>query len=94
MFLYCVLETKNFLVTEKILNICLTSAIKIKIMSYSVIKTKKVVEKYKVETLESIWIDVFVALRKKIYAFNCGDDSKNKKEGICKSQATFIKFEE
>ena len=29
-----------------------------------------------------------------MYAFKCGDDSKNKLKGICKTQSKHIKFEE
>ena len=57
-------------------------------------KNKKVVGKFKIETLKNIWIDEFVALRSKCYAFKCGDDSKNKLKGISKSQSKNIKFEE
>ena len=39
-------------------------------------KNKKVVGKFKIETPENIWIDEFVALRSKCYAFKCGDNSK------------------
>ena len=54
----------------------------------------KVVGKFKIETPEDIWIDEFVALRSKCYAFKCGDNSKNKLKGISKSQSKNIKFEE
>ena len=57
-------------------------------------KNKKVVVKFKIETPENIWIDEFVALRSKCYAFKCGNDSKNKLKGISKSQSKNIKFEE
>ena len=57
-------------------------------------KNKKVVGKFKIETPEKIWIDEFVALRSKCYAFKCGNDSKNKLKGISKSQSKNIKFEE
>ena len=57
-------------------------------------KNKKVVGKFKIETPENIWIDEFVALRSKCYAFKCGDNSKNKLKGIYKSQSKNIKFEE
>ena len=39
-------------------------------------KNKKVVDKFEIEIPESIWIDEFVALRSKFYAFKCGNDSK------------------
>ena len=57
-------------------------------------KNKKVVGKFKIETPENIWIDEFVALRSKCYAFKCGDDSKNKLKGISKSYSENIKFDE
>ena len=57
-------------------------------------KNKKVVGKFKIETAENIWIDEFVALRSKCYAFKCGNNSKNKLKGISKSQSKNIKFEE
>ena len=36
-------------------------------------KNKKLVGKFKVETPEIIWIDEFVALRSKCFAFKCGE---------------------
>ena len=57
-------------------------------------KNKKVVGKFKIETPKNLWIDEFVALRSKCYAFKCDNDSKNKLKGISKSQSKNIKFEE
>ena len=57
-------------------------------------KNKKVIGKFKVETPKNIWIDEFVCLRSKMYAFKCGDDSKNKLKGVSKSQSKNNKFEE
>ena len=57
-------------------------------------KITKVIGKYKIETPKNNWIDKFVCLRSKMYAFKCGDDSKNKLKGISKSQSKNIKFEE
>ena len=57
-------------------------------------KNKKVVGKFKIETPINIWIDDFVALRSKCYAFKCGDDSKNKLKGISKPYSRNIKLEE
>ena len=57
-------------------------------------KTKKIIGKYKIETPKTIWIDGFICLRNKMYAFKCGDDSKNKLKGISKSHSKHIKFEE
>ena len=55
---------------------------------------EKVFGKFKIETPKNIWIDEFVCLRCKMYAFKCGDDSKNKLKGVSKSQSKKIKFEE
>ena len=57
-------------------------------------KNKKIIGKFKIETPKNIWIDEFVCFRSKMYAFKCGDDSKNKLKGISKSQSKRIKFEE
>ena len=57
-------------------------------------KNKKVIGKFKIETPKNIWIDEFICLRSKMYAFKCGNDSKNKLKGISKSQSKLIKFEE
>ena len=40
------------------------------------IKNKKVIGKFKIETPKNNWIDEFVCLRSKMYAFKCGDDTK------------------
>ena len=42
-------------------------------------KNKKFLGKFKIETPKSTWIDEFICLRSKMYAFKCGDDSKNKR---------------
>ena len=57
-------------------------------------KNKKVIGFFRIETPKSIWIDEFVCLRSKMYAFKCGNDSKNNLKGISKSQSKNIKFEE
>ena len=57
-------------------------------------KNKKVVGKFKIETPKNIWVDEFVALRSKCYAFKCNNDSKNKLKGISKSYSKNIKFDE
>ena len=57
-------------------------------------KNKKVIGKFELETPKKIWIDEFVCVRSKIYAFKCGDDSKNKLKGISKCQLKNNKFEE
>ena len=63
---------------------------------YSEKKNKKVLEKFKIETPKNVFIDEFVALRSKMYAFKCKDkeEDKNKLKGISKSQSKNIKFEE
>ena len=57
-------------------------------------KNKKVIGKFKIETPKNIWIDEYVCLRSKRYAFGCGDDSKNKLKGVSKSQSKNNNFEE
>ena len=59
-------------------------------------KNKKVLGKFKIETPKNIFIDEFIALRSKMYAFKCKDEieGKNKLKGISKSQSKYIKFEE
>ena len=57
-------------------------------------QNKKLFGEFKTETPKNIWIDEFVCLRSKLYAFKCGDDTKNKLKGISKSQSKNIKFEE
>ena len=59
-------------------------------------KNKKVLGKFKIETPKSIFIDEFIALRSKMYAFKCKDkeEYKNKLKGISKSQSKNIKFEQ
>ena len=50
-------------------------------------KNKKVTGKFEIETPKNIWIDEFICLRSKTYAFKCGDDIKNKLKVISKSQS-------
>ena len=57
-------------------------------------ENKKVIGKFKRETPKNIWIDEFIALRSKMYSFECGNDSKSKLKGISKSVSKHIKFEE
>ena len=57
-------------------------------------KNKIVIGKIKIETPKNIWIDEFVCLRSKMYAFKCGDDSKNKLRGISKNQSKIKKIQE
>ena len=65
-----------------------------KIMNCWVKKNKNVVGKVKIETPQSIWIDEFVALRSKCYAFECRDDIKNKLKSISKSYSKNNNFDE
>ena len=57
-------------------------------------KNKKVVRKFEKETPENIWIDEFVALSSKCYAFKCGNNGKNLLKAISKSYSKIIKFDE
>ena len=57
-------------------------------------KKKKALGKYKIETPKSVFIDEFICLRSEMYAFKCGDDSKNRLKGITKAHSKNIKFEE
>ena len=57
-------------------------------------KNEKLIGFLTIETPKKIWIDEFVCLRSKMYAFKCGDDSKNQLKGISKSPSKNIKFEE
>ena len=49
---------------------------------------------FKIETPKNSWIDEFICLGSKMYAFKCGDDSKNKLKSVSKSQSKYNKFEE
>ena len=57
-------------------------------------KNKKNIAKFKIETPKNFWIDEFVCLRSKMYAFKCGIDSKNNIKGFSKSYSKNIEFEE
>ena len=57
-------------------------------------KNKEVIVYFIIETPKNIRIDKFVCLRSKVYAFKCGDISKNKVKGLSKSQSKHIKFED
>ena len=56
-------------------------------------KSLKVTGKFILETTKNVWIDEFVCLRSKMYAFKGGDGSKNKLKGISKSQSKNNKFQ-
>ena len=57
-------------------------------------KNKEVIGIFKIETPKNIWIDEFVCLISKMYAFKCGNDRENKLKGVSKSQSKNIKLEE
>ena len=57
------------------------------------IKNKKVSGKFIIETHKTIVFDELVCLTSKMYAFKCGDDSKNKLKCFSKSQSKQINFE-
>ena len=57
-------------------------------------KNEKVNGKFNIETPKSVIIDEFVCLRSKMFSLKGGDDSKNKLNGISKSQSKHIKFGE
>ena len=44
-------------------------------------KNKRLIGFFRIETPKNIWIDEFICLRSKIYAFNCGNENKKKIEG-------------
>ena len=56
-------------------------------------ENKKVTDEFKIETPKNTWIDEFICLRSKMYAFKCGDDSKNKLKSISKSYSEKVKFD-
>ena len=53
-------------------------------------KKAKVIAKFKNGTPKNTWIDEFVCLRNKMYAFKCGDDSKKKLKDFSQSQSKNI----
>ena len=57
-------------------------------------KNKKVIGIFKIETPKNNWIDEFISLRSKVYAFKCGIDSKNIIKSFSKSQSKHIEIEE
>ena len=48
-------------------------------MNYSVIKVRKFLGKFRIETPKNFRIDELICLRSKMYAFKSGDDSKKNK---------------
>ena len=67
-----------------------------KTTKYIVKRIKKVLGKFKTETPKNMFVDEFIALRSKMYAFKCKDkeEDKNKLKRISESQSKNIKFEE
>ena len=57
-------------------------------------KNKKVIGKFEIESLRNIWLDEFICVRNKMYAFKCGDDSKSELKGFSKKQPRNFNFEE
>ena len=57
-------------------------------------KNRKAFGQFTIETPRNTWIDEFICLRSKMYAFKCGDDSKNRLKIISKAYSKNIKFEE
>ena len=57
-------------------------------------KNKKVISKFKIETPERFRINELVSLRSKMYAFECGAESKNKRKRISISYSKNIRFVE
>ena len=57
-------------------------------------KNENIVGKLNLETPKNFWVDEFVYLRSKMYAFKCGDVSEKNLKGISKPQSKQIKFEE
>ena len=59
-------------------------------------KNEKITGKFKLETPKDVFIDDFVCLRNKMYAFKCkdGTEDKNTLKGSSKSQSRNIRFEE
>ena len=57
-------------------------------------KNKKVFGKFEIETPKHVFIDEFVCVRSKMYAFECKDETKdkNKLKGISKSQSKSLNF--
>ena len=65
-----------------------------KIMNHLVKKNENINGKFKIETSKNVWINELVSLRRKMYAFECGDEIKNTREGISISYSKNINFEE
>ena len=57
-------------------------------------ENKDVIGKFKMETPKTVIIDEFVCLKSKLYAFESGEESKNKTKGISESYSKNNKFED
>ena len=57
-------------------------------------KNKKLNGKFEFETPKTIWIDEIIALRRIMYAFICGEDSKKNLKGLCEVYSKTSTFEE
>ena len=55
-------------------------------------KNKKLIGKFKIKTPENFCIHQTFCLRSKMYAFKCGNDSKDKLKGFRKGQSKNINF--
>ena len=47
---------------------------------------------FRIETVQDFWVDEFSSLRSKEYSFKCGNDIKNKLEGISEPQSKSTKL--
>ena len=59
-----------------------------------IIKTKKLIGYFKIETPKNIWINEFICRRSKMNVFKGGVDCKNNLKGVSKTYSENIKFEE
>ena len=57
-------------------------------------RNEKLIGYFKIEIPKNFWMDEFIALRSKLYAFKGGDDDEKKLKGDFKSQSRNVKFEE
>ena len=57
-------------------------------------ENEKVVGTFRIETVQDFWVDEFSCLRGKEYSFKCGNDIKNKLEGISEPQPKSIKLKD
>ena len=57
-------------------------------MNYLVIKTRQLMEKLKYKVFKKLWMDKFIAFRRKMYAYKYEDYKKNKKKLVNRIQKT------